>query len=264
MNFRKKLARIKLLRQFYYSVDRWFKYFHVFGLIEGIRIYILLRRRRNDTICIHVKKTSQPIMVRRNTSDVHAFEHIFVYRTYEIDIPHGEGGIIDGGSNAGYAAVYFANRFPEKKILAIEPDESNAEMIRKNASNYSNVEIIQAAIWPVNTTLRIMNPKATHWAFQVGESTDTTLKAIRTVTIDELLTRYKLNKISLLKLDVEGSEKEIFSEHYESWISKVECLAIEFHDYFKEGCRNAVMNALRGKIKRHKQMGENDIFYLNN
>jgi len=40
----------------------------------------------------------------------------------------------------------------------------------------------------------------------------------------------------ILKIDIEGAEKELFKANYKKWIDKVDVLIIELHDRFKPGC----------------------------
>ena len=62
--------------------------------------------------------------------------------------------------------------------------------------------------------------------------------------------------IDLLKVDIEGAEKEVFGTC--DWIGSVRCLVIELHDRFKPGCREAVSSATRGFSKF--ESGETTLF----
>jgi hypothetical protein len=44
---------------------------------------------------------------------------------------------------------------------------------------------------------------------------------------------YNINEIDLLKIAIEGAEKELFSNNFERWLAKTKILAIELHE--KEG-----------------------------
>jgi hypothetical protein len=57
------------------------------------------------------------------------------------------------------------------------------------------------------------------------------------------MTEFNLDRIDLLKIDVEGSEKEIFADS-KSWISAVDAICVEFHDRFKPGCCRSFFGAV--------------------
>jgi hypothetical protein len=47
--------------------------------------------------------------------------------------------------------------------------------------------------------------------------------------IDTILRNSGFERISILKIDVEGAEAEIFASNYESWLDRVDNLVIELH-----------------------------------
>ena len=67
----------------------------------------------------------------------------------------------------------------------------------------------------------------------------------------------------IVKLDVEGSEKEIFSENYEGWLPKKKVLIVELHDRMKKGCRKAVFQAISRYDFSLQVAGENLVFTNN-
>jgi hypothetical protein len=52
-----------------------------------------------------------------------------------------------------------------------------------------------------------------------------------------------VDRIDLLKLDIEGSEKEVLSDS-DSWIRHVSAISMELHDRFIPGCSRAFFNAI--------------------
>jgi hypothetical protein len=54
----------------------------------------------------------------------------------------------------------------------------------------------------------------------------------------------RIESIDLLKVDIEGAEKEVFAAC--DWMDSVRCLMIELHDRFKPGCSEAVNAVVQG------------------
>ena len=40
----------------------------------------------------------------------------------------------------------------------------------------------------------------------------------------------KKNSIDILKIDIEGAEKELFMDNYKTWLGKTKVIVIELHD----------------------------------
>ena len=73
------------------------------------------------------------------------------------------------------------------------------------------------------------------------------------------MTDYSINEIDILKLDVEGAEKDIFSKNID-WIPKVKLLIVELHDRIVPGCsREFFASTSQYKFEEYRK-GEN--FFL--
>ena len=57
------------------------------------------------------------------------------------------------------------------------------------------------------------------------------------------MSEYDLKWVDLLKVDIEGAEKEVFGSPDE-WIGSVGAIAIELHDRFKPGCSRSFFAAV--------------------
>jgi FkbM family methyltransferase len=137
----------------------------------------------------------------------------------------------------------FLSEFPTAQIIAIEPEGRNVLQLIKNCYRYPNIKIETAALWPTTGRLRIRTLDTDSNAFQVEEDRDGDIPA---VSIPEIMKRYKLDHIDLLKIDIEGSEKNLFSHpNAASWLPSVRLILVELHDRFIPGCSEAVANALK-------------------
>lgn len=59
-----------------------------------------------------------------------------------------------------------------------------------------------------------------------------------------LLQHFGIDRIDILKVDVEGAEREIFSGDCDKWIDSVGMFIIEFHDRLAPGSSAAFYHAL--------------------
>jgi hypothetical protein len=74
------------------------------------------------------------------------------------------------------------------------------------------------------------------------------------------------DRISLLKIDIEGAEVQLFSEGCESWLSKVDNIVIELHDdsCFGPASEIVVQKILdTGCFSVSKSLGEVTVFRSN-
>jgi hypothetical protein len=73
-----------------------------------------------------------------------------------------------------------------------------------------------------------------------------------------LIDKRGLERIDLLKIDIEGGERDLFQQS--DWIRRVRCLAIELHDHIKPGCQQAVSDAVRNQNFDYRKSGEYHIY----
>ena len=107
-----------------------------------------------------------------------------------------------------------------------------------NLQYYPQVEILHAALWSSEKKLSVGfgDIHRTLDAFmtnEISESSPPTSEYTQGITIEKILKESGFEFIDILKLDIEGAEKEIFSEksNYQSWLPYVKVLIIELHSY---------------------------------
>jgi len=236
------------------------QYIRMFGTFKGVEVYARAKYGRHELI-LNVPGFRGPIRLRGKTSDRPTFQKIFLDREYEFDWGGAPRVIIDGGANVGYAAVYFAQKFSDALVIAVEPEANNFRLLKHNTSLYPNVRPVNKALWPRRTNLIIENPSDQPHAFRVRETTQATANTIPATTIQELLHEVGANSVDLLKLDIEGAEKELFEDNTSAdWLTRTHALIVELHDRFKPGCTAAVERAVANQNFRRSQAGESLVF----
>jgi len=213
---------------------------------------------------VSVPGIKYPIMLRGRKADKITFKEIFMRKEYAIDLPASVTPefIIDGGANIGFTSIFFANRYPTARILSIEPDADNFGSLVENTKPYPNITPVQSALWHRREVIHVVDRGYGERGFMIDRDAEgTTLQA---ASIADLMEEYKLPHIDILKMDIEGSEKEVFEEGYSFWLPRTKCLVVELHDRMKPGCSKALFKALVQYDFSMSIRGENLIFTNNN
>lgn len=239
----------------------------VMPIADALKVVCQTTRHRAE-LELALKLIRRKVYVRANTSDMECLRKIFVDQEYRLPEEFHLAGmslrprlIVDAGANIGMATLYFAHLFPGAHIYAIEPEEHNFELLCRNCVGIENLTLKKAALWPSSTKLRISDASAGDWAFSVQPSMDS--NGVDAITIPQILASTGAGQIDLLKLDIEGAERELFSDDCESWLPSVRMIVIELHDRYKKGCSEAFYSQIvrRGFIQEIR--GENIFVLLN-
>lgn len=206
--------------------------------------FALASLRRKAIIELRVPGIATPVFCRNSGSDIFVLWQTFGKRESDVPLDSDPVVIVDGGAYTGFTTLLFANRFPQAEIIAVEPDEENARLFRRNLDSYRNVRLVQRAIWKSRTPLEIKNPDDWSWAFSVTEVPSATTCSVAGITMADLVEQAGGRRINLLKLDIEGAEREVFSAGSLDWLEFVDTLVIEIHDCFVAGCSDAVNAAM--------------------
>jgi FkbM family methyltransferase len=228
------------------------------GLAQTV-VYIIQRLRseffdKPKNYYLISKDAQFPLMCRSNTSDVDVFTQIFIDREYaclndlsNVDL------VVDCGANVGYSSAYFLTRFPNCKVICVEPDLSSFELLKKNMAPYKErVKLIRAGIWSHATGLKILETPyrdGREWAAQVRECKPGEVAEMQAIDISTILKESDLDKISILKMDIEGAETVVFTSNYKSWLPFVDNMVIELHD---DTCFGPASDIVMNAISSHK------------
>jgi FkbM family methyltransferase len=236
----------------------YYKRFGIVGVLCAVRGKFI---KSNVLIKVHRKNIRHKFYLRFGTSDIETFNQIFENQEYDFVVQESPKIIVDAGANVGLASLYFANRFSEAKIFSIEPELSNYKILKMNIASYSNIIPINAALWNRNEEINVVDPGFNKWGFMTlgkeyqEEKIGKVNHKVQGITVDKIIEDNEIEKIDIMKMDIEGAEREVFMD-VESWIGKVDVLIVELHERMKLGCNSNFYNGTKGFNEKWKY-GEN-------
>jgi len=246
MSLKDKFARI---RELYHCIGPWGTILYIVEL----RSLSLLSRLgfsavKGRQFALRSSSSRSPVYARYASSDLDVFEQIFVKQAYHglLDVSQPRL-IVDCGANVGYSSVYFLNKFPGAHVVAIEPDPDNYSICHKNLTVYGErVTLLHAGIWTHDAPLIVCRGQyrdGREWAVQVRECQKGETPEVYGRDIGSVLRETGFQAVDILKIDIEGAERTVFSGSRHTWLDQVRNIVIELHDNM---CEAVFFKALSG------------------
>jgi FkbM family methyltransferase len=226
-------------------------YVRTFGLLAGLKLVFAVER---DLPAASVRMRSfrapgfpSPVHLRDTVGDHSIFWQCLVMRQYDVSgFPQAERlqrqylnilsegrvpVIVDAGGNIGLAAFWFAKKFPQACIVSVEPDANNFDILRRNIAVFGNrVMPVHGAVTETPRMVRIINPDAGSSGFQIGPADTSGEGTVQGFTIDALTRKIERGQLFIVKIDIEGSQRALFSANTD-WIDEAQLIAIEIDDW---------------------------------
>jgi FkbM family methyltransferase len=221
-------------------VRRVAKAMRALGIGSALR-YDVQRLRRSvfmppAEVTLTARRSKYALLARPQSTDFTVFGQTFISQPYAcLDAEADVDLIVDCGANVGYAAAFLLSSFPNAHLVAIEPDRANYEVLVRNLAPYGDrASAHHAAVWSHNTELAMESTPyrgGGDWARQVRACQPGDTSTVRALDIPTILEMAGRQRISILKMDIEGAECEVLgAQGARTWLEAVDCLAIELHD----------------------------------
>jgi FkbM family methyltransferase len=241
-------------------------YVRVFGLFHGLRLLLAIEKQLqtswNRIQAFRVPISDHPVYLRNFVADHATFWQCLVMeqydfrgfpqfalfqQEYEKAVAAGEKPlIIDGGANIGLAVRWFERLFPEAQFVAVEPDDSNFDLLEKNTAHIRDrVLCLKGGLWDKSARLTIINPAEGASAYRVEEAPVTDTTGLRAYTIPEICAMAGKPAPFVVKLDIEGSQKSLFRSNTD-WVKDAHLITLELDDWLFpwSGCNRSFFACL--------------------
>ncbi|MBX9761225.1 MAG: FkbM family methyltransferase [Beijerinckiaceae bacterium] len=119
-----------------------------------------------------------------------------------------DGAFIDIGANVGVQTIVLAQRYPDRKIYAVEASPPTMKTLRENVvrNRIENVICIEGAMSDAQGEVSFnADPVSRGTASIVSDSVGGSVK-VAALTVDNLVKDEGISKIAAIKMDVEGFE----------------------------------------------------------
>lgn len=172
-------------------------------------------------------------------SELRVIREVFVNGEY--DLPAVSPRVIlDLGSNVGLSVLYFHDRYPEAKIIAVEPDGRAFARLQRNVGALPNVHLLRAAATGVDGPVSLHSSWQS-WSSSLFDRPDTyDVEEVDGRTLDSILATFGEERADIVKLDVEGAEPAILAGS--AAVGKADWVVFEFH---QEYCDEDVWSLIR-------------------
>jgi FkbM family methyltransferase len=167
---------------------------------------------------------------------VFLFREIFIRQEYEINMYEERPLIIDCGANIGMAALFFKYLYEDADLYCFEPLPENNRCLDYNLKDFNRVYIEKFAIGDKVKDIKFYYNKGNGLQASAKRNFQQEEITVRQLSLSWYLKEFK--RISLLKLDIEGSEFEVMEDLAKSKRLKIiDRLVIEVH-HNKKGSKS--------------------------
>ena len=237
-------AGVRRLRRFARAIDR-VRRENSAGAVLRYALAATLRRGEPVVLRVH----GHDLTLRPDTPDLDVAlatlgdEFRTLAHAYPRDV---EGLIVDAGGFIGTAALAFAAMYPRATVVTIEPSLANLRGLEPNIAATPTIHVERAAlVGRARGPAPLYDVGAGVWghtldAYRPGP-TRTPIGETPTTTLRELMAKYGVERILILKLDIEGAERELFADPW--WLGKTGVLAAELHESVAPGIEAAFARA---------------------
>jgi FkbM family methyltransferase len=173
--------------------------------------------------------------------------------------------IVDAGANVGASPIFFLSDFATARIVAIEPDRANFDLLTRNTEGL-DVECIHGAVRSTPGRARLVNVGEGNWGFRteaVANGSEDAGKdgadSVACVTINDIYAAHGADCFPFIaKIDIEGGELDLFAANTE-WVAQTPLLIIELHDWLmpEQGTSASFLKCIAGLDRDFVYLREN-------
>ncbi|NHC46167.1 FkbM family methyltransferase [Motilibacter aurantiacus] len=181
---------------------------------------------------VQVRSLGGRVALRSHSTDVSVLGELVVSDGYEpvVRLLPPPSTIVDLGANTGLAARWllgaYARAGGRPRLLAVEPEPGNLEVLRRNVAGLPEVAVAPVAVAADAREVTLRTTSGEHGFTMLGDGPGGVRVPARPLA--DLLEEHGFAEVGLLKVDIEGGEREVFAD-CSPWIGRVRSMVVECH-----------------------------------
>ena len=143
--------------------------------------------------------------------------------------------IFDIGGNIGITSVYLASLFPEAQIYTFEPLKENFEILKKNTSQFNNIEVFNFGLGAKNGSFKLYlsddeeNYGGVSFYSEVEGNMSEPYTECEVKNVNDVIQEIGVTSVDLIKIDTEGAEYDILTNMKDEFLNKTSWITGELH-----------------------------------
>jgi FkbM family methyltransferase len=187
--------------------------------------------RQAKYVPIHLRCLDGPLLARPFSTDPQVIKEIFGDQIYRPIRGTVFTSVLDCGANGGVFAAYAKAQAGSelRAYVGVEPDPDSFALLTEQVRLRGMAPIstlMEVAVSDQDATANF-DTNGNSWTHRLMEGGKL---VVQTLTVNSILDRAGLQEVDLMKLDVEGGEKQVL-ESWPTWCHRVKCVVVELHNF---------------------------------
>lgn len=218
-----------------------------------------------ETIRIHPPIPDKPKLISKNITEPTYVNYVefFVSKIYDKYL----GGkvfdtVVDVGANVGLWTEYIRHASKCKKVYAVEPNKKALKILNDTFSSDSSVTIIEKAMSSTDGELEFFTDENNAGVSSLANlGTMNNSYKVQAISFKTFMKKYGVDRINLLKVDIETGEYDLFSSLYKEDLDKIDNIMVEYHLLGDRTMKDvdAILALLRGAGFKYTVSKEHDL-----
>lgn len=154
--------------------------------------------------------------------------------------------IVDAGANVGLFSIQIARQNRRCRVIALEPFAENFKYLRANVTRarLANVTCHEAALGAAFAKghMQAVGTRSLDHVLRIDSSAASETAVVPLASLFDLV---RAQEIDFLKVDIEGSERDVFAAATPELLGRVKRIAMEYHDQIVPGTLQLLRSVLQ-------------------
>lgn len=152
--------------------------------------------------------------------DISGLAEIYVQSEYDWNIPFEVKTVLDLGAHWGDTATYYALRYPQANIFAVEPASVTYKRLLQVVAGFSNIKTLRGLLGLSTGVQTLHTSDNSLGNSNTARPSSLHTEQVQAYTLKDLSQEFNTPVFDLLKFDIEGAEEVLFTDKQNLGLAK--------------------------------------------